>query len=251
MCFLIVKERNSMLKIGICDDEQVQIDNITKLLSGWAKGVDKHINIKTFTSAESFLFHYETDKAFDLLFLDIEMGEISGMELAKRIRKENESLQIVFITGFTDYISEGYDVSALHYLMKPVAEEKLFEVLNKAVSKVKTKENCIFVDIENVHTRILTGDILYAESFSHSSVIVTTEKEYVTRLSFSAFEKLLDDSFTREFIRCHRSYIVGIKHIKSITKTDVILDNGKAIPLSRRLYHEANQAFIKYFKGEL
>ncbi len=77
-----------------------------------------------FPSAEAFLFHYAEDKSCDILLLDVEMGAMNGVELAKRIREENDALQIVFITGYTDYIAEGYDVSALHYLVKPVSREK-------------------------------------------------------------------------------------------------------------------------------
>lgn len=77
---------------------------------------------------ESFLFRYEEKKDYDILLLDVEMKAISGMELARRIRRENDSVQIVFITGYPDYISEGYDVSALHYLMKPISAGKLSEV---------------------------------------------------------------------------------------------------------------------------
>ena len=107
-----------MYKIGICDDNQNDSEYLAELLQTWAKQSGYSLNIETFLSAESFLFHYAEEKAYDILLLDIEMGEMDGVELAKRIRQENDTVQLVFITGYPDYIGEGYEVAALHYLMK-------------------------------------------------------------------------------------------------------------------------------------
>ena len=97
------------------------------------------------SSAESFLFHYAEESDYDILLLDIEMGKINGIELARRIRHDNETIQIVFTTGYYDFISEGYEVSALQYLMKPVSYEKLESVLNKAVkNQIRYKNACGF-----------------------------------------------------------------------------------------------------------
>ena len=117
------------LNISVCDDERAEITYLTNLTRKWAeiRGISAHFS--TFESAESFLFSYEDDKSTNLLLLDIQMKEIDGVELARRIRADNEAMQIIFITGYSDFMAEGYDVSALHYLMKPVNENKLFEVL--------------------------------------------------------------------------------------------------------------------------
>jgi DNA-binding LytR/AlgR family response regulator len=174
------------------------------------------------------------------------MGSINGVELARRIRKENAAVQIVFITGFPDFISDGYDVSALHYLMKPVLKEKLFEVLHKAtVNLAKTEESVIF-PVNGEARRVLQKDIIYAEAFAHTCVICTKTRSFEVRMGISEIEKALTESF----VRCHRSYIVGIRNISSISKTDITLDDGKKIPLSRGNYQAVNQAFIRYFKGD-
>jgi DNA-binding LytR/AlgR family response regulator len=174
------------------------------------------------------------------------MKSINGVDLAKRIRKDNETVQIIFITGFPDFMAEGYEVSALNYLMKPVREEKLFEVLDKARKSLHRKQRSILITSDGEVHRISIGQIMLCESFAHRTVITTKTKIYDVKLPISELESQLDDTF----IRCHRSYIAAINHISRISKTDVLLDNGKKIPLSRRLYDEVNQAFIKYFKGD-
>ena len=111
-----------MLNIAVCDDELIEIEYLTSLTQEWAKSTKTAVNISGFASAEAFLFRYEEDKNFDILLLDIQMKAMDGIELAEKIRESNSSVQIVFITGFPDYISRGYDVSALHYLIKPVVQ---------------------------------------------------------------------------------------------------------------------------------
>ena len=114
---------NTAYKIAICDDSQADTEYLTTLVKEWAK--DRTAIIKTFPSAEAFLFNYAEEKDFDILLLDIEMGKMDGVTMAKVIRQDNESVQIVFITGYSEYIADGYDVAALHYLIKPVKTEQL------------------------------------------------------------------------------------------------------------------------------
>ncbi|MEG0894357.1 MAG: response regulator, partial [Oscillospiraceae bacterium] len=101
--------------IAICDDNNVDIDYIHNLVNAWSKVYEYTLDISTFTSAESFLFDYCKDKNYDILLLDIEMTGLDGVSLAKEVRKSNQTVQIIFVTGYSEYISEGYEVSALHY----------------------------------------------------------------------------------------------------------------------------------------
>jgi len=119
-------------------------------------------------------------------------------------------------------------------------------VLDKACKKRNKIERAMMLNMAGESVRIPMSDILCVEAFGHSVAITTTADRYDAKQSISEIQDLLGDGF----IRCHRSYIVGLKYIKRITKIEVILDNGKAIPLSRRSYDEVNQAFIRFFKGE-
>ena len=234
-----------MLNIAVCDDELIEIEYLTSLTQEWAKATKTAVNISSFSSAEAFLFNCEEDKNFDILLLDIQMKAMDGIELAEKIRENNSSVQIVFITGFPDYISRGYDVSALHYLIKPVEKEKLSEVLSKACDNLKKEEKFILLSVDNESCKINLKDIIYVEAFGHSSCVVCENGEYNVKLPISDISKMLDKSF----IQCHRSYIANIQHISRITKTDVVFDNGKSVPVSRRMYNDVNMAFINFYRG--
>ena len=237
-------EKN-ILSIAICDDEPLAVDYVAHHLQNWAQKHQCILRISRFSSAEEFLFSYEEDQDFDVLFLDIQMEKMNGVELARTIREKDVSVQIVFITAIADYISEGYELSALHYLMKPVSEEKLFAVMDRAVKNCVKSENYLLVTSDQTLKRISVNSILYAETFAHYIVLVTAEGEYQIRENTGAFAEKLG----KDFVRPHRSYLVNLRHVHSISKTEVLLDNGKAIPLSRYNYQKINQAFIQYYKG--
>ncbi|MGI6667758.1 MAG: LytR/AlgR family response regulator transcription factor [Bacillota bacterium] len=231
------------VRIAICDDEASQRDYLRQQVEGWAARRGHALSVHLFASAEAFLFAYDEDKSFDILLLDIQMGKMDGVALAKRLRADNEWLQIVFITGFSEFISEGYEVSALHYLLKPVDEEKLVEVLDRAVSRLQTAPRMIVFRRGSGYIRIPADEIYYAEAFSHSVTLVTKDGKETFNMRLSDMEEILGEGF----FRCHRSYIVSMKHVRRVTRTALVLDNGAEIPLSRSLYDAANQAFIKTY----
>ena len=234
------------LKIAICDDSQIDAEYVLSLLKNWAEKNQITIQTECFPSAEAFLFHYAEDKTYDILLLDIEMGNMDGVTLAKKIRQSNESVQIVFITGFADYIGEGYEVSALHYLMKPVKRDKLIAALDRAVAALQKTERVLLLPVGGEMLRLPVGQVQYVEAFSHTVAIETERDSMQIKMSISEVEKLLGEGF----IRCHRSYLVGLKHIARLSKTEVILDNGKVLPLSRGAAPLVHKAFISYYTGE-
>ena len=256
-------------KIGICDDNQVDTDYVTSLVSAWAEREQISVTCKTFPSAESFLFQYEDEKDYDILLLDIEMGQLNGMELARKIRQENVGVQIVFITGYPDYMSQGYDVTALHYLLKPICGEKLGEVLTKAVSFLAKQPRSIIFDLGKESLRLLAEDIFYGEAQGHYIVLHTKSGEYRIRMTISELENKLGEGF----YKCSRSFVVGLKYVRRITKTAVVLElqvgmeavNGVGyrrnedskstremnleLPLGKGLYDDMNRALIQYLRG--
>lgn len=233
-------------KIAICDDSVVDRNYIFNMTQQWATRKQHAIQVNTFPTAENFLFYYAEQKDYDILLLDIEMGDMNGVSLAKKIRQTNEAIQIVFITGFPDFIFEGYEVSALHYLMKPVSAEKLSDVLDKAVTNLDKKEKSVIFTVDGESMRVAAREIIYIEAFSHFCQVHTLHGCFEVRISISDIERMLD----AEFIRTHRSYLVGLRFMKRIAKSDIVLDNGETVPLSRNNYLTVNQAFIRYFRGE-
>ncbi|RYL94631.1 LytTR family DNA-binding domain-containing protein [Sporolactobacillus sp. THM19-2] len=235
-----------MMKIAICDDDKTQCDYLTSLVNKWASNNRIHVITENFISAGAFLFSWSKDKSYDVLLLDIQMPGLNGMELARTIRKCDESLAIIFITGYSDYMDEGYEVSALHYLMKPVKEEKLYSCLNRASKRNKTKPKVILVESGGEMQRIPQNEIVCAEAFAHTLDITTTNQHLRVNMSIENLEKMLDPG---TFFRPHRSYLVGLRFIRRFGKNEMILDNGRQIPVSRRRYKAANQAFIDFFRG--
>ena len=236
-----------MLHFAICDDEAVEIEYLSDLVHTWAANKNIDVNILPFNSAENFLFAYEDIKHLDILLLDIQMGDMDGMSLARHVRKSNDALHIIFITGFQDFMADGYDVSALHYLMKPVSEARLFAVLDKAAASIHIPEDELLIQTSEAAVKVARKDITYIEAFAHYVQINTKTGALETRANIGDIAEALGNGF----VRCHRSYIVGLRHISHITKTDIVLDGGTSIPLSRRLHKEVNQAFIKYHSRDV
>lgn len=233
------------VNIAICDDERIEIEYLSELVRRWARERALDVELESYESAEQFLFCAEEDYPVNILLLDIQMKEIDGIQLARKIRSINEAVQIVFITGFADYMPLGYEVSALHYLIKPVAWQKLAEVLDRAVKLLDRTEESILLETSDGLVRVLKSELMYIEAFAHNTVVHTRQRDYNSRSGISQLEKQLSEPM---FIRCHRSYIVGLRHVKRITRTELVLDNERTVPLSRRLYNEVNQAFICYYK---
>ena len=231
-------------KIAICDDEAAQRIHLVKIVKEWARQGRYLIEIKEYPGAKAFLFDYAEEKDFDILLLDIEMDGMDGVSLAKALRQDNEALHIVFITGYPDYIVEGYEVAALHYLMKPVKKEKLAEVLDRAVQISKRMPPSLLVSTDRETLRVLYDDIYYVESQGHYMSVYTAKEEYRLRMTVSEMLEKLGEGF----YRCSRSYIVGLLHVSRITRSEVILENHVSLPLGRGQYNEMTQKLISYLR---
>ncbi|MCL2774757.1 MAG: LytTR family DNA-binding domain-containing protein [Oscillospiraceae bacterium] len=237
---------NTNINIAVCDDEAEQTEYIKAIVSKWADQSRIQIQTEMFDSAENFKSSWSENKKYDILLLDIQMSGQSGVELAKEIRKSDTKLVIIFITGFGDFISDGYDVSALHYLMKPVKEDKLFEVLDKAVKNLTQINKSVVLNVDGETIRIPLSEIRYIEAQDHYVVIRTVSHEYKSKMNLSEIQKSLDNSF----FQCQRSFIVNLSFVYKITRIFIVLDNMTEIPLSRNLYEAANQAVIKFYPNE-
>ena len=232
---------SSVYKIAICDDTEIDRNFIKDIVTDWANKSGVKPDIHMFSSAEEFLFEYEDCKDYQILLLDIEMGQMDGVSLAKELRKTNDSAQIVFITGYSDYISEGYEVSALHYLMKPVREEKLSEVLDRAVSKLGKDEKALMLESGGETNLVPIYRIRFIDVRGNYTT-VHADKEYTIKKTLSDVEKELDE----RFFRVGRSCIVNLTQISKVTKTDIFFNSGETVPLPRGSYEKVNRAIIEF-----
>lgn len=226
-------------KIAICDDSAADRQYMLDMVNRWAAGAGCGVKIDTFPSAENFLFCYAEESDYDILLLDIEMGAMDGVTLARKLRKDNDTLQIVFITGYSDYISEGYEVAALHYLMKPVREDKLCSVLERAAEKLAKNEKVLNLEIGGEMVRVPVYQIRYAD-VSGNYVTIHAAEDLTVKMTLGELEKELDD----RFYRVSRSALVNLTQISRVTKTEVRLMDGAAIPLPRGACEGVNRAII-------
>ncbi|MBO5197700.1 MAG: response regulator transcription factor [Lachnospiraceae bacterium] len=234
------------LNIAICEDEQNQVEFIKRAASLWTKTRGYLPVFSEFPSAEAFLFEYGGKRNIDILLLDIEMAGMNGIELAKKIREDNTRVQIIFVTGYPDFMAEGFEVAALHYLIKPVKKEKLFAVLDRAAEKLKGSSRFVLLPVGKETVRIYVEDIRYAESDGHYILLHVGKETYRLRMTVSEIEKALGQGF----FRSGRSFIVGLRYVIRITKTSVYLEGGIEVPLGKGLYDEMNQALVRYLREQ-
>lgn len=230
-----------LYKIAICDDETSVIEYVSSIVTDWEFQSGHTVVLRTFSSAESFLFSYEDENDYDILLLDVEMGQMDGVSLAKAIRKKNETVQIVFITGYSEYIAEGYEVAALHYLMKPVKPEKLFEVLNRATEKLEKNERMLTLSLSGEMIRIPLHEIAYID-VNGNYITLHGKEDYTVKKTLGDIQKELDE----RFFKVGRSCIVNLNMVQRVTKTDCYLSNGSSLPLPRGAYDTLNRAIISF-----
>ncbi len=237
-----------MRKIAICDDEAAQAALLEGYVRQWAAERREAAEIEVFPSGEAFLFAWEEEKGWDALLLDIQMGGISGIELAKKLRAADSSLPIIFITGVPDYVEEGYEVEALHYLLKPVSPEKLFSCLDRAVKRSAREPVLLAETADGEELRLLQREIAVVEAAGRR-VLITLENGQTLEIK-AGFQEILSALSSEDFVQCHRSYLVGLRQISRLQRDQLVLDGGAVVPISRRLFSQVNEAFVRFYKKE-
>ncbi|MCM1048562.1 MAG: LytTR family DNA-binding domain-containing protein [Clostridiales bacterium] len=237
------------MKIAVCDDDEAQRLLLQKYAKEWAHNNKLTIEVNLFKDGESFWFAWEDDSDYDLLIFDIEMRQLSGVELATNIRKKDEDIPILFVTGYDSYMAQGFEVAALHYLLKPLQKEKLFTVLDKFYRnrKKNEKEEKLLFRAEHGPLSLPVSKIWYLEARAHQCILYTEDESYIL---YAAIGEMVSYLCSRpEFVRCHRSYIVNMQHISAIVKPELILDDKRRLPMSRSAEKEVNRTFIELYKG--
>ncbi len=229
-------------QIAICDDSPADRAQLCALTQAWAQGTAADAALTEFVSAEAFMFAYEDHPSWDMVLFDIEMGAINGVELAKWLRKKDKNVQIIFVSGYSDYIADGYDVEALHYLMKPIDRKKLFAVLNRACEKLDANGRYLILETSAGSVRVYLRAIRYIDVCQNYTTIHADE-DISVKQTLTVIEKQLDDSF----FRIGRSACVNLHEIRKITKAEVQLFDGTLLPLPRGMYEPLNRALIRFF----
>ncbi len=231
------------MRIAICDDQSAQLLFLQEQCRNWGASRSIPVQVQTFETAEAFLFAYETDKAFDVLLLDIQMPGLSGMDLAHRLRAAGDSLTLALITAIPDYALEGYTVDALAYLLKPVSDETLYALLDKACKR--SPAPFVLVDHDGVTERVRLSSILYLESQGHYTHIVCEGRTLISPHGLSHYTQQLGPNFHQ----IHRCYLLNLAHAASIHRKEVLLDNETSLPVARGRFESLSQAYINYYRN--
>ena len=229
-------------KIAICDNNLSVCDYIAALIQNH----ENDIQIFKFTSIEELL-RYNGD--FSIIFLDIK--GVNGLEAARIIRRRQETNNnfksiIIFITGYSEYMQNAFDVQAFHYLIKPIDEIKFSQVLKCALKEIKLiktqSERYILIKINDIRKKILLTDIIFVESFNKKVVFHTQDKIYETYGKMNDLEIALGSSF----YRCHRCYIVNLEKISAYNQNTIYLTSGKQIMIAQKKYSDFLRVYLKY-----
>ena len=237
------------MTICYCEDEPAQAKSFAIKIEKWAKNKNMAVHTDLFESAEEYLFKADQN-AYDVIFLDISMKGQNGMELARQIREKEEDVILVFVTSDASYVFDGYEVGAYRYLMKPVEERKLREILDYVRAQNATEEeNYILVKKGSQSVRVSLRDVLYIEAQKHYVNLYLENAEPMTvKVVFAELlQEIQEKSDT--FLTTHRSYAVNIDKVVRIGRTECILSDGSSIPVSRSFYKAVNEAFIGYHMG--
>ncbi len=234
------------MKIAICDDEQIFQMQLKQELEKFYKNLD--VKIETFDSGNRFLSVFEhATLQFELIFMDIEMPGMCGMDTARKIRQLNETVPIVFLTSFREFATEGYQVDAFRYLLKPLQVKELHQMLLQLEQR-RQKNGKIIVNDAGNRIILAYSEIIYIKS---ENVYI---KLYTTRGSF-LIRKKLKEQLTQlpehTFFLIHRSYVVNMSHVVSFSERFVSMSDKTMLPLSRTKRNMFCERFLNDMSGKV
>lgn len=249
------------LRIACLEDEEEQTWYLKTVLEAYWKERGISCPLSCFGSAEEFLFEHglsgqNSPLPYDLLILDIYMGQeeesavwrMNGMELAKRIRRVDKDIAIVFLSNLREYVFQGYEVNAVRYLMKPVTKETLFPVLDLLRERKKEEPAWLVLPVAGENRRMELSQIIYLEAVGHYVRLHQSSGE--TLEWKQPFSSVIEELPSEAFVKTHRSFCVNLMHVSRITRKSCFLDEGMELPLSRSAYQEVNEAFLRYYRKQ-
>ncbi len=237
-----------MIKIAICDDDKHDLINISKLVEEYKEAplTEHGISCSVYQSGADLIWDIEKGQVFDIFLLDIVMPLINGIHLAEEIRTMDKLSKILFLSSTSEYGVDSYKIDAFYYLLKPVKRDDLFAQLTRAIQEIiKEEHNHIIVKRGTGLTKIELSEIQYAEIVEHTIHLYLKEGELIKNFGTMAQleSELLND---KRFIKPHRSYLLNMDCIASLSPKGISTIQGSHIPVSRSLYKEIKQAYIDY-----
>ncbi|GMQ64735.1 LytR/AlgR family response regulator transcription factor [Vallitalea maricola] len=234
------------LNIAICDDEILQVNLVEKLIMEAVETENIKVNILKFLCGEDLIAYCNSNK-LHIIFLDMEMKGLDGIESARKIREKNDNVIIIFVTGYKEYVFDVFEVNTFRYILKPVKIEQFQKALYDAIKiigelKEPQKEEEFLVINKNKEKIIIAyNSINYFEKYKNKVMVMADNQNIEFYGTFNELNMLLNGD---RFIRVHQGYIANIDKIELITSKEVLLKNGNRIPVSRRNAKEVKETFL-------
>lgn len=230
------------METAIVDDEKVIREQIKELVVKY----EPYCSVNTYETGEELLAE---GKKYDVVFLDIQMEGMNGIDTARALREKQEDTVLIFITGVKEYVFEAFDVSAFHYLLKPVEEKKFAEVFERAKKEVKKitkqRQKTLYIKTRNRSFTINEDNILYIENRGKKVEIHIGNEVIETYAAMSELEKQLGG----DFYRCHRGYLVNMAHIAEYENDSISLSDGEKIFIAKERYNKFVKEYMRYLQN--
>lgn len=236
-----------MINIAVCDDNPVFLKEIVSLID--KVYTDEH-TIISFSNAQALLSHVEdySENCIDIIVTDIEMPGINGLSMAKALKPLFPRLQFIFITNYSDYIQDVFSVDPVYYILKPVDPQKLLEALEMAVTEIDAgNRNAINITSKKKVLRIRYDEIKYVESYMRTILVHEIRRNTEILMKLDDFQKQLP-SF---FIRTHKSYLVNMNMVRSISNNRIELFSGEIVPVAKAKFPEIKKIILHYLGEKL
>ncbi len=231
------------MKIAICDDDLLMCGKIETLLYKNCKSEQMQVQCEVFEDGTELLDQIVDFNEYQIYILDIGMPGTDGLQVAKRIREMSGHAVIIFITSHHELMQEAFEVLAFNYLVKPLEDERVVQVLLKAIDYVKKrKKEFIYKNGKTVQV-IIYEKILYFESFKRKLMIHTKEENYEC---YGSIKDTLVQLDLHQFTQVHASYIVNMEHVRTTIAFEIELQNGQRIPISKKYNRKFNEAYREF-----
>lgn len=230
-----------MLKIAICDDRADFLSRLESKIGQWPAG-NRSITARCFSDGDS-LIRAHSSTPFDIIFLDVIMPLLNGIETAREIREFDKSVKIVFLTSSPEYAVDSYTVKANNYLLKPVDDRALYRCLDEFLADINKSAQVLSMRSAGASYRLDLQSIEYIEAQNKHTIFVLSGGKRLESIDpLHSFEDKL--SLSDGFFKCHRSYIVNIDHIEQFTQKELTVRSGSRIPISRSCHKEFQEAYF-------
>ena len=233
-----------MIHIAICDDEKHMSDQIRAMASDFFRKKNREIRLRTFLSGEELL---NDEGQIDILFLDIQMKGMDGLETARKLRADKFRGFLIFITVLKEMVFQSFEVQAYDYLVKPVDEKQFGKTMERLYTSMQNASEDSLLVQQGYERRIVPKDeIVFCEIIDRKIYLNLTSGEVV-----DYYERIenLESKLDSHFFRCHRSYLINLKHLKGYKNGTAYMDNGKEVPVSRLRSKEFSSVVLQYMKN--